>query len=268
MKNLKDFFLRTVFVTHGWKGGDGKSKTVDACMSSLRMKGIPCVGYETDLVNSSLAQIGLAEEDPWDLLDPLTRGKFFAIAKQFEKGATGCVFIDLAAQHGPIFHEIIDEFDRRLKRASAQLIVLRPLDASVHGASEAVKFAKEFEHIPQIVWINLGRVRSPKECIGWTGTNGRKKALEGLTVEAVLEDFSARVAANSAAFGLSMLDVANGNFKHLKPEELERAKAVFDDATSLFVEERLDNHFATLQEAVQQVRRKLEGYIDEAVDGP
>lgn len=266
MSEFANVFEKTVFATHGWKGGDGKSTIVDASMSALKRRGIPCIGFETDMVNSSLAQIGHAKEAPWDILDTTTRGKFFAVAKEFEKGSTQCVFIDLAAQHGPIFHELIDDFDRRLKRGGAQLIVLRPLDASVHAASEAAKFAKNFGHIPQIVLINLGRVRSPKDCIGWTNTTGRRKALEGLTVEALMEDFSARVSANSAAFGLSMADVANGNFKKVKPEDRERVASVFDLPTKLFVEDRLDVHYATLKAAVIAVRAKLADYIDEGAD--
>lgn len=259
---------KQVFAVLGGKGGVGKTFTAVTTMSAMIARGIEVVGRETDTTNSSLGQVGLCTEPPWDLRDVTSEGSIAQVVELYGAGYTGNVVIDLGARDEELFCRHVGWFAEGLKAKGAKFCVLRPLTLNIYTAGGAVDFAVRFPKIPQVLLLNLGQGRQRKDFEMWDRSANREQVMRGLTVEMELKDFSPILADNATAFQLSLGDIIAGNFGGVDKEVQTYVTSIFTTGRRKFIEVYLNRYYLELTAALKALSSQAAATVPHGASAP
>jgi len=206
--------------------------------------------------NSSMAQIdpdtqfaGLS--DPTDLQSIGTL--LMAVDQLGNESVDGVVWDTAAGIEETLKDQILPQVLKRANKQKVKLIVMRPITTSAFTQQAAVSFALWAQERGIIVIFvrNLGQGRAQKYFLDWESDPDRLK-LHPQPVEIILPDLGCWIADESTALGLSIADVALGNFGRLTPGARAVAERKFTPQVQLATADWLDSRRAEFEQAIAQ----------------
>jgi len=231
-----------VVVVEG-KGGVGKSIDCMTFHHALSADGSRVAVLETDTTNSTMYSVGLASGDPISTRDETMLGGLLEGVARIADGEANHVVLDAGARDEAYLMPLLPKLAQRLQQVGGKLVVVRPLTTSHFVLSNAAECANTLKGsgISLIYSVGLWGGRTMKDYQGWIDSEDRQAALAAGAVEIAVNSIGTVVADNMVGFGLSIMDVADGNFGKAGENE-HVARKVFKRPMILHVNEWLDEH--------------------------
>ena len=242
------------------KGGVGKSLIAQIMAATLRDGGKYSVGFiNSDTTNSTTSSI---EQTRFaDLSKTETRGVVLNCLQALANGTFDSMVWDSGARDEARIVEILPWLTKEIKSMGGQLVVVRPITLSTAVQTNAVTFmaiAKKLG-IAVIFARNLGQGRTAEHFLHWDATSARANALDAGAIEVALSDAGARWGDEAGGFGLSLSDVALGEFSKAR-EDADEAAKIFDEDVrswlSIWLSETVDDFRAALIAALDRVNEE------------
>ena len=229
--------LFTLFIVLDDKGGVGKSFIAQVIAAIIRYFEVYKVRMvDTDFSNSISAQI-FKTTKMLNLDERVHIGVLMNIIKELMSGVFQHAVIDAGARDEGKVRKLLPWLAQLVRNAGGRIVVIRPITLSSHNQRNAASFmnlAAELG-VPVVFVCNESQGRQPEYFDGWKATQTCASALEKGAVQISITDADVRYADEAVGFGLSMWDVAAGDFSKLEfseelhPDADEDARREFDE---------------------------------------
>jgi hypothetical protein len=243
--------LTMILVVEG-KGGTGKSLIAQVCAAMIRdqKQHSRLLMVDTDSTNSSTKSIEADAEFAEFGKDEI-RGVFVNVIAGLRSRTYDNVVVDTGARDEKHVIKILPWLSKALSDIGADLIVVRPITLSSQVQRNAVAFVLSTRQLAlKTIFVrNLGQGREPEEFEYWHSTKARAEALAAGAVECEMPDAGAHFADEAGGFGLSLADVALGNFSKAG-EDADAASRAFNKNDQAWLSIWLDEQILAFRSAI------------------
>lgn len=239
-----------IFIVLDDKGGVGKSfisQTVAAIIRYFETYRVAMI--DTDYSNSSTAQID-SDARMLNLDEKVWMGILLKVVRDLASKTIHHAVIDAGARDESKVRKLLPWLNDLVRNAGGRIVVIRPITLRPHNQYNATQFMKTAEKlkIPTVFVCNEGQGRFPEYFDTWNATAALRDALRKGAVQTSITDADVRYVDGAIGFGLSMLDIAVGDFSKLDfnevldPDADEEVKSDFERRRA---EAALDKKLAT-----------------------
>jgi hypothetical protein len=219
----------TVFVVFGYKGGIAKTSIASTSIAMLREHSSRIAIVDMDTVNRQLAELE-ADVKEVDLRATEIRGPLQNLKLKFERGEIEHAVIDTPAGLPPeTFNYIIEWFHNVLNTINVDLVVLMPVVLSSFVKNKAAEFIKTHPMIPVVLVENHSQGRTARHFKQWRESETYRECVALGAATAVMTDAGVEHGDEANGFGLTLPDIAIGNFAKADPDDLAELQSLFTD---------------------------------------
>lgn len=221
------------------KGGSGKSFFTQIFVETLR-NDEECRVYILDGDTSNSDTISIFQDAKLvSMGEPEAFGKFALAIKRMENGEADHVVFDAGARDEHLLEQMMPRIVQALKKIGATLVVVRPINLSSHTHHNASNFTQGFareNNVPTILCRSLAFADRASDFDHWDKSQTRTDALAAGAIELIFSNLGRRWSTEAAGFGLSLAEVAQGNFTKLgDAQDILDAEEIFTEEVQLWI---------------------------------
>ncbi|MCW2275319.1 hypothetical protein GJ654_12410 [Rhodoblastus acidophilus] len=248
------------------RGGIGKSFATQLLHSMLMMLGLRITVLDADVGNSSTLTL-YPDARSVDLQSPTARGYIVRAINELKERVADAALMDVGAGKQQLVMELLPRVSTLAKAAGVRIVWVHPVTSCNFVQTEAVRavdIAKQ--HGIGLVWARqLGQGHEKDDYHYWEKTSARAAGL-AYAVECEVPNASRFLVDNAASLGLSLADVAFGNFEKLAPDDRAIAEQLFSADVRCFAADYMAEVTETLGVAVTEALSRAAAHQKSGAD--